>query len=149
MTKTDGDKKLWEVKNRFFTVFEIPEQQIMWGWFEDNIRNLLSKQKTALKEEFRKVLNSGRKMFQLGVEEERKRWLNQSANEHDQKIKAEPMGVSQWKKYGEQYSYWDFFVLARLPEEKEYDNSGLPFNKAWRGGWNECLAEVRKRLEKS
>ena len=38
MTKTDGDKKLWEVKNRFFTAFEIPEQQIMWGWFETNIR---------------------------------------------------------------------------------------------------------------
>ena len=86
MSNTGWDKKLWEIKNRFFTAFEIPEQQIMWGWFETNIRQELSKQKADL--------------------------------------------------------------LARLPEEKEYDNSGLPFNKAWRGGWNECLAEVRKRLEK-
>jgi len=28
-----------EIKNRFFTAFEIPEQQIMWGWFETNIRH--------------------------------------------------------------------------------------------------------------
>ena len=66
--------------------------------------------------------------------------------------KAEtPMGVSAWREHGKRFGYWDFFIedlLARLPEEKypvegEFNDSNL-----MTAGWNECLAEVRKRLGK-
>lgn len=75
-------------------------------------------------------------------------WLKEKLTQ----LQEVPMGVSQWKEYGQKYGYWDFFkeeVLEekiKLPEEIKIDKNNLKNIDyvTYLIGFNQCLEEIKK-----
>jgi len=61
------------------------------------------------------------KMYKSG-KYDRKIWWHFKSLLNKQRVKDVPLGVSQWKKHGKKYHYWEFFVEEMVEEvEKQID----------------------------